>query len=546
MGTIRIEYVPIQKFYLGLLTLDHIQLVYQDETDPIDRQDYWYVLEGIQDGALFGGTLGAFGDNGRTSLSVANGASRDALIEKIGTPDDRGSRVIVSGPDTLTLWDAMARYGGDIEDQQLPYIAAAWPFSPTPTINSTSFIASVLYSIGIDVHTVLPFGIRNSPGASTLLGTPDSDDLRAGGNFTQIVTGAGDDTLGGSASRLTVEKLYGGSGNDTFFWSKGENILHGGQPRMSYGADGLDTVDYSGVGSVHIYASEHAVEHKVATYITAFDGGSDQLFSIEAVSWDKKNDVVIAGEGVELIEKPLLLDLKGSEGGRGDTLGLNDSDTAVIINAVDDTFVSVQTIANSGEDAGYWAQSVEWLIGSNGDDMIYTAGSVRGAEGADGDDVVDGRMATAFSGKSPEGYDVELDGGEGNDTLVSGAGRTFARGGAGGDIFVLSAMTSGAGTVEFVIDDADGDDKLYIPYDFFRLTRGDYEGSKLLQVSGAPFKIDDINTEAIFEWGLPDDDQVQGFIEFVGGIDFTMDGSDLVITLYQGHQEIFVEDLGPG
>ena len=106
MGTIRVEAVPVQSYGLGLLRFDHLQLVYQDETDFIDSQDYWYVIEGIQDGPLLAATLGASGDNGRLSLGVANGASRDALIAKIGTPETRGSRIIKSGFNALTLWDS--------------------------------------------------------------------------------------------------------------------------------------------------------------------------------------------------------------------------------------------------------------------------------------------------------------------------------------------------------------------------------------------------------------------------------------------------------
>lgn len=503
------------------------------------------MLEGIQDGSIFSGTLGALGENGQTTLSTANLASGDALVDKIGTPEARGSRVITAGPDAFNLWNAMASYGAGIEDMQLPYIAAAWPFSAQPTINSTSFIASVLHSIGVDITNFMPFGLRNSPGASTLIGTPENDNMQTTPNFNQIVTGGGEDTLRGSNNLIFVEKLYGGADNDTIYWSPGENIVHGGQPRLAYSGDGFDTVDYSGVGTVHIYATRHAVEHKVANYISVFEGGSDQLFSIESVAWDRANDHVIAGEGVELLEKPLLLDLKGNGSGRGDELGFTDGDEGVIFNAVNDTTISVQTIANMGEDAGYWAQSVEWLAGSNGDDLIYTNSSVRGAEGADGDDTLDARLAIPFSGQSPEGYDIELDGGNGNDILVSGGGRTLARGGDGRDTFVLSAMTSGSGTVEFVIVDAEAEDKLYVPYDFFLVARGDYEDSQLFQLTGAAFKIDDIIIESLFQWGLPDDDQIQGNIEFVGSITYKLEGSDLVLTLYQGHEEFFAEDFGP-
>lgn len=256
MGTIRVEFVPVQKFGLGLFGLDHLHVVYQDETSFTDSQDYWYVLEGIQDGFFLGGTLGALGENGRTSLSVANGGFGDELIDKIGMPEDRGSRVLTTGATAIATWDQLAAYGADIQDQALPYIALSLPFSSTPTINSTSFIASVLWSIGIDLSTVMPFGIRASPGASTLIGTSDADDIQIGGNFTELVTGTGGDTLRGTGAN---EKFYGGLGDDVLQWSPGNNIIHGGQPRLAYSEDGIDTVDYSGVGQVTISANKYAI-----------------------------------------------------------------------------------------------------------------------------------------------------------------------------------------------------------------------------------------------------------------------------------------------
>ena len=90
---------------------------------------------------------------------------------------------------------------------------------------------------------------------------------------------------------------------------QGENIVHGGEARLAYALDGQDTIDYSGVGRVHIISTKHAVEHKVAQYETAFDGGGDQLFSIEVIKWFRDSDVVTAGEGVDLIEKPVKLEL---------------------------------------------------------------------------------------------------------------------------------------------------------------------------------------------------------------------------------------------
>ncbi len=393
----------------------------------------------------------------------------------------------------------------------------------------------------------MPFGIRNSPGTGTILGKDSDDELTTGGNFLTIVAGFGEDKIHGSNNLIYLDKLYGGDDDDTIFWSPGENIIHGGQPQLPYVQDGFDTVDYSGAGKVHIISTQHAVEHKVANYLAAFESGSDQLFSIEQVAWDKHSDEIIAGEGVDLLERPLELDLKGQNGsGHGDQLGLSDSAAPLIINAASDTLTSVQTVANSGLDAGYWLQSLEWVIGSSADDSIYTGKEMLGAEGGDGNDIIDARLATAFSGLSPDGYDAELYGGQGNDTIVSGPGRTEAFGGKGSDRFILSTMSSGNGTVEFVIKDAGTDDKLYVPYNFFKEIHGDYQGSQLFQLSGAVFKIDDVDTASFFDWGagkIPRD-QIHGDIDFTGIIYYELDGPDLVIRLAQGHAEEFIDDAG--
>jgi VCBS repeat-containing protein len=489
------------------------------------------------------------GTDGTTYLSSANLASREELVAKIGTPESRGSRIVLTSPSANSEWTKMAAYGGEIDDQRFPYIAGAWPFSPTPTINSNSVIASLLWSIGIDVNLVLPFGIRRAPGTSTLIGTTDEDEMSTTSSFTQLVGGDGKDTFHGRVNLIWIEKFYGGNGDDWFIWSKGENIINGGQPDIRYASDGLDTIDYSGVGEVHIIATKHAVEHKSPTYISDFAGGSDQMFSIEQVAWDRKNDIVKLGQGVELLERPLLLDLKDNSTGRGDTFGMGDGDAPLVIVAVDDQLTAVQTSANYGLDAGYWVRSAEWIEGSRGNDKIYAGAMTFGVDGGAGDDIIDGRLSAAFSGESPLGFDIELYGGDGDDTLVSGSGRSYASGGFGDDSFVLSEMTTSLQTVEYVIDGAEAGDKIYIPYDYFKVARGGFDGSVLFQLTGAPLKnikIDDVINPSYFEWGPPSDDQIHGNIEFVGMISYAMDGADLVVSLYLGHAEEFTIDYGPG
>lgn len=546
MGTIRVEFVPIKKFSLGLLGLDHLHIVYEDETSFINKQDNWYVLEGTHDGSLLGGQLGVLGEEFFTELAAANGSNGDELVASIGTPQSRGSRVVYTGSDALARWQAMMDYGKEIQAQEFPYEGLAWPFSPGAIMNSSSVIATLLFSIGIDVNANMPFGIRNTPGTATLLGTSGIDEITLGGNFTQVAAGFGNDTLRGTETLVWPEKFFGGLDDDTIIWSKGENFVHGGEPRTAYALDGLDTIDYSGVGHVHIISSRHAVEHKVADFISAFEGGSDQLFSIEAVSWNRETDIVTVGQGVDLLEKPIKLDLKESSGGKGDELNFFGDASPLIVNAVNGNMISVQTIANQGLDAGYWAQSVEWLSGSEGDDLIYAGATLRGVDGGPGNDLLDGRLVPAFTPSSPLGYDVELYGGEGDDIIVAGAGISFAQGGEGADIFVVSTMGTEETRPEFVIADANSQDKLYIPYNYFQEERGEFEGSKLLQLRGAPFKFNDIDPVSLFYWGVPDDDVVDGFIDFVGLIRYFMDGGDLIISIMMGDVERHQVDYGPG
>jgi Ca2+-binding RTX toxin-like protein len=542
LASIRIEYVPIERFFLGYFFLDHIHLTFAQSVEEQYAQDSWLVIEGVQDGSIFGGTLGVTGQNGDLTLADIYGARGEALIAAIGTPETRGTRVIVEGVDALSTWDVISFYGADIEAQQLPYIAASWPFSATPTVNSTSVIASLLWWAGYEISTVMPYGIRLSPGGSTLLGSSADDELQASETFTTILGGGGNDVIRGFNNLIWIEKLYGGEGDDTLYWSYGENILHGGQPGLAYVNDGLDTVDYAGAGTVYIVSSKHAVEHKVADYRATFEGGSDQLFSIEQVAWDTRSDRIIAGEGVTLLEKPLVLDMQGSASGLDDRFDMTGSTAPLIINAVNNTAHSIQTVSNSGLDAGFWVRGIEWLTGSESDDRIYAGPSVRVVEGGDGNDLIDARLAEPGSGASPLGYDIELYGGDGKDILVAGPGRTYAHGGSGADVFVLSTMADGTLLPEFIIADADVTDRLYIPYDFFQNVRGDFDGSPLLQVSGAPFAFDDVIVESFFEWGNPG--PAFDIELFVGMLSFTLDGSDLLVHVIQGFYEEFTEDFG--
>jgi Ca2+-binding RTX toxin-like protein len=390
MPRVRIEWMPVQTYGLGHLGFDHLQLVLE-QGEPGSRQDDWYVMEGVRDATSDGIFLGIEGADGRTTLSIANLAARSELAEKIGTPEVRGSRPLPYHGDEIRAWDTMSNYAREIEAENYPYIAFGLPGSPTPTINSSSAVASMVHYSGLDPTQCLPFGMRLSPGTSTLLGTGGDDQMRVEHGFTTLVGGRGDDAFtGGDAPRQT-EKFFGGEGDDVFRWSPGFNIVHGGQPQLPYAADGADVIDYSGAGLVTITFNRHWIPHKSPNFFAVHEQGVDHLFSVERIQWNAKSDRIELGRDINLLEdggvqQPHAAleqpDLRRAT--------LTSTDSAVIADASGGTegddrlvgqYMDDAIFAKAGEDTLYGGEGNDILAGGAGNDgYIYLPG--------DGDDVI--------------------------------------------------------------------------------------------------------------------------------------------------------------
>ncbi len=322
MANIRIERLPIQKFFLGYLGFDHLQLAFEQDSltsNPVP-QDQWYVMEGLRTPTPDGIKLGVFGFTGNMSMRLANDGLTGAALESvIGTPASRGSRII-SVADPQSSWSIMAGHAAGIAEQYYDYNAYGGSGSLSPTLNSTSFIASVLYAAGIDVTASLPHNMRYSPGVETLLGGSGNDVMRIQNQFTAVFGGYGEDLLQGLNDVTRIDRMYGGADNDLFSWSQGKNYLHGGDSSWAYKDDGLDSVNYSGAGSVHVELVSGWVEHKSPQYIATFSTGVDYLLSIERLIWDNNaNDEITTGKGVELMETPLSLYMGGESANAGAT-----------------------------------------------------------------------------------------------------------------------------------------------------------------------------------------------------------------------------------
>jgi hypothetical protein len=419
MPRIRIEWVPVQVFGLGLFGFDHLQLAYQQSDNDSPRgQDAWFVMEGVREATREGAFLGIEGADGRTTLSVANLAAREELIAKIGTPAYRGSRPLPYDSDAFQAWETMASYARDIEEQDFPYIAYGLPGSPTPTINSSSAIASLIYYSGLDPTRQLPYGVHLSPGTATLLGTRGDDAMRIECGFSTLLGGQGRDAFVGGFDPHRIEKLYGGEDNDLFHWSAGFNIIHGGQPQLAYDADGTDVMDYTGAGTVTISFNRHWVPHKVPTYVAVFENGIDHLFSIERVQWNETTDRIELGSGVELVEDNAVLEQHGQGSDRFDPSHLK---SGHLINQGGSS-ASVRTATNYAlpDDAhnlelvgtavkGQGNASSNRLLGNAGDNLL---------RGMEGDDTLYGGPGddTLIGGPGSDGYVYLF--GDGNDLII--------------------------------------------------------------------------------------------------------------------------------
>ena len=178
MPQLRIERVPIRD--LQVSGFDHLHLVL--EPDRVENstypQDEWLGIEGTFSGPLNNATLRTLGGNGTTTLPELNqGQTGTDLQAAIGTPGERGSRVLSVAGDLFVAWNFMAALARDLDEQKLPYQAQVIASRYTFNINSSSVAVTLLYSIGIEIVNNLPYGVGRSNGWQTLLGTSGDDTI---------------------------------------------------------------------------------------------------------------------------------------------------------------------------------------------------------------------------------------------------------------------------------------------------------------------------------------------------------------------------------
>lgn len=317
------------------------------------------------------------------------------------TPEDRGSRELDLGDRSAEdVWYVMYQQALSIQWASLDYDGVLQ--------NSNSAIASVLYSVNIDVEGMLPYGTQAShfPALGNRLhfdyqlsGTDRADQLRGWNGNDLLYGGKGDD------------QLIGGNGVDTYIWAAGD------------GSDRIIDSDMKGRIILETTDGAHRLNFAPTNFreisstvwvstdgqVTLTSGQSWQLAMIGGGSIDLGTAFQEGDFGINLLDArteheyaPITLTINGD-------LQPRDFDPAA---------PGVQTqldeLGNVIVDPVQAPDRADTLFDSEGADEIIAGG---------GDDVIN-----AFRG----GDDI-LRGGAGNDQVSGGAGFDRLYGGAGQD-----------------------------------------------------------------------------------------------------------------
>ncbi|MBK1660190.1 FG-GAP-like repeat-containing protein [Paracraurococcus ruber] len=340
------------------------------------------------DGIALAGLTGAFrleGSGGDDTL--VGGAGADTLIG--GAGDDSLAGGAGSGPDT-------ADYSGN---------AAAQPIG--------------LVVVGGALRGDDGLGGQDAlDGIEAILATPGDDTLNAAGYSAAglVLQGnGGDDAITGGSG---ADTLPGGEGNDTLAPGAGSDLVDG--------EGGIDLVSYAGNA-----ASQPVNLGSLGGILRGTDGlgGSDTLLGIEILELGAGNDSVAAGGLGTAIE------IRG--GGGGDFIFGSTFDDTLIGGAGNDSLGG-----QGGRDvASYVFNTAEQPISLSfsGSPAFYRVNDGQGGI----DTLTDIEVVLGGAGNDSlaitTGPTIELQGGEGADTLAGAAANDTLRGGAGDDSLLPGA-----------------------------------------------------------------------------------------------------------
>jgi Ca2+-binding RTX toxin-like protein len=228
------------------------------------------------------------------------------------------------------------------------------------------------------------------------------------------------------ASASGNARIEGHGGNDIIFANLGRDVALGGSgddyiasglddasDDWLDGEDGIDTLSYTGAGSVTIDIGR--------SYAMGATIGYDRVFNFEAAIGSGGDDVLIGRDGA------------------GDTLKGYWGNDCLYAGAADDVLSG-----GHGSDVLLGEADDDTMDGGEGADWLYGGSGLNKLSGGGGVDVL-----------ISQGANDTLDGGEGDDYLYGqGTGEVRAHGGSGNDIFVM--------TQAGIADGGEGQDYFYM------------------------------------------------------------------------------------
>ncbi|MEM5518979.1 DVUA0089 family protein, partial [Henriciella sp. AS95] len=260
--------------------------------------------------------------------------------------------------------------------------------------------------------------------------------------------GQGDDTL------ISIEGIVGTAFNDLLAGDANDNYFAGlGGNDSIDGRGGFDILSLRGATS----GATITIDILNAGVITLDGLGTDTFANMEGVEGTDFDDLFIGGSGAETFwgaggNDTFVVSDGGDTyvGGEGtDTLDFSAARSQVLIDLLDSTFLS----GSAGGFAIFEFSSIEGIIGSNYADFIFGGTSAAmNVDGGDGDDTIQAQFFDDYlrgghgndeifgwSGNDQifgdDGHDVLL-GEEGNDSIDGGFGDDELDGGTGNDLLL--------------------------------------------------------------------------------------------------------------
>ncbi|VVP25155.1 Bifunctional hemolysin/adenylate cyclase [Pseudomonas fluorescens] len=378
---------------------------------------------------------------------------------------------------------------------------------------------------GDDGNDVLNGGVGDDDffggdGNDQIFGEDGNDELFAGPGSDMLNGGAGNDLIMGEGGQ---DSLTGGAGDDEFEFFTGFN------PSSPFAT--FDTlVDFQGAGVVggdtlelnneFFFRGQFNVNPQLGAVLVGGGNGVTDLF----YSLRPGNTWLIADENDDGVLDSLdfTLRLQGTHNLTAGDFGRN---TILITAGTEGNDVLTGTDGDDrifglgGNDQIFGLEGADFLDGGSGDDVIDSgpgfdellggAGNdtlivqeFANASGGDGDDQL-------FGGDDLFGFQSNLDGDAGNDTLTAGASGAVMEGGVGADVLVGSSVhdfmvgdvffepSLGADKFQFgavwgadtIFDFEDGTDLIDLStsgFTFANLTVGEQFGEAVITVTGQP------------------------------------------------------------